>query len=627
MLLSLQNDKPESAPQAELFRKENVFQKLLALDAKVRKAGLGALDGKDPLVAIGTESDAQGRVTKNSYGVLNLSWQAEQHPEWGAQIRAELEAIKRGIKEAHGLPLKFLIWAGMGGSAEDKSMYNEVGLLGRGIRCFVLDSTDPAKLAAILEAMQDRSGMTLAQVLRSTLVVGMAMGMTSYEPVVNLEKLHALYQKQEIDSRPNFVYMTLPGSLLDQFASRQGYRRIELQPDQANTTAGRHSAPLTRGSLYPLGLARVDLAKWIEQAVLKPEDVDTAWRLAAFLHTQARAGRNKVTLLLPKKWAGAGLWTKQDFEESLGKSEEFGLKIVIGERVKLANYRSPKEPQQDRVFLAVSVKGQANSNADKVALLRRAGYPVATLTLRQDALSRYLQFIHYTVFGIGYLEKMNFVTQPSVELYKAITNRLFTEAQQAGGVERTEAWRRAFCSDRSLPFNGAVTLHANLLPDSLLPEGGSPAQAYGCLLRELSQHRTIEYGELTFFGDMRYSRRGKAMRKSLDRAADTLFRTRLKMPVDVYEGPAMNHSYHEMIIGHGRCLSTVILSELPETIPAAGYTAEYHRAQFLATQLALAERGRHVVALTVRDLDEKSLTVLDQFFHQAAQAAKAKVTA
>ena len=33
------------------------------------------------------------------------------------------------------------------------------------------------------------------------------------------------------------------------------------------------------------------------------------------------------------------------------------------------------------------------------------------------------------------------------------------------------------------------------------------------------------------------------------------------MPADVYEGPAMNHSYHEMIIGHGKCFSTVLIAE------------------------------------------------------------------
>ena len=32
--------------------------------------------------------------------------------------------IRGRIKDTHGAPLQFLIWAGMGGSAEDKSMYN-----------------------------------------------------------------------------------------------------------------------------------------------------------------------------------------------------------------------------------------------------------------------------------------------------------------------------------------------------------------------------------------------------------------------------------------------------------------------------------------------------------------------
>jgi hypothetical protein len=96
------------------------------------------------------------------------------------------------------------------------------------------------------------------------------------------------------------------------------------------------------------------------------------------------------------------------------------------------------------------------------------------------------------------------------------------------------------------------------------------------------------------------------------------------MPVDIYEGPAMNHSYHEMVIGHGRCLSTVILSERPEHLAAADYTADYHRAQFLATQMALAERGRYVVAITLKDLDETTLTALDEFFRNVATLLKTR---
>ena len=81
----------------------------------------------------------------------------------------------------------------MGGSVEDKSMYNALGLLRGGVRFYALDSTDPAKLEAILADMRRCDRRPLRDVLRSTLVVAMALGMTSYEPVVNLKALARLY--------------------------------------------------------------------------------------------------------------------------------------------------------------------------------------------------------------------------------------------------------------------------------------------------------------------------------------------------------------------------------------------------------------------------------------------------
>ena len=144
-------------------------------------------------------------------------------------------------------------------------------------------------------------------------------------------------------------------------------------------------------------------------------------------------------------------------------------------------------------------------------------------------------------------------------------------------------------------------------------------EIYASILSGRAASRQAEYAELTFFGDTRYSAPGRALRLVLERAAEKLFRAKLKMPVDIYEGPAMNHSYHEMIIGHGRCFSTVLISDQPESIPEAGYTADYHRAQFLATQMALEQRGRAVVSIHLRDLSERSLAALSEFFGQAAR--------
>ena len=621
--LSLYHDDPVSDPFFESFNNDDVLARLKALDARASRKGLESLDPKrNRLIPLGTEIDANGRVTKNSYGVFHLCWRAEKDGDWSERVDAELAAIRDGIQSAHKTKLRFLVWTGMGGSAEDKSAYNAVGLLSRGPRCYVLDSTDPAKLKSILADMQKRSGQSLKETLKSTLVVGMAMGMTSYEPVVNLEKLHLLYEKHRIDSRSNFLYMTLPGSLLDRFAAPRGYRRIELQLDKGNATAGRHSSPLTRGSLYPLGLAGVNLRDWISGTFFTPDQIQTAWRLAAFLHAQGTAGRDKVTLLLPRDWEGAGLWTKQDFEESLGKSERIGIKIAIGEKLKLANYRAPKDALQDRVFLVVQRKGSAGADRSKLTLMKRLGYPLAVLNVPPEApLSAYMQFIHYTVFGLGYLRGMNFVTQPSVELYKAITSRVVAEAPN--GITAGAEWQRLVNPATSLRYRGGVSLHYVHLAGRAGAVKGDAAEMYARLLASYLPGREIDTAELTFFGDTRYYERGRLVRKVLDRAAESIFRSRLKMPVDVYEGPAMNHSYHEMIIGHGKCFSTVLLSEKSESIPAAGYTADYHMAQFLATQLALAERGRPVVALLLKDLEEGTRAALGDFFRDAAAHLKA----
>jgi glucose-6-phosphate isomerase len=616
LLLTLHHDKPESELSFQRFRDGSVLGRLKALDSRARRKGLRALDAsRGALIPIGMEIQRR-RVTKNGYGVFNLAWQAEHHPEWAGMIEREIAEIRARVVEIHGAPLKFLIWAGMGGSAEDKAMYQAAGMLRRGPRLYVLDSTDPEKLKAIEEDIAKRSGLAPREYWKRTLVVGMAMGMTSYEPVVNLERIARACDAARVDSRANIYYLTLPGSLLDQFASARGYRRVALQPDDANSTAGRHSGPLTRGSLYPLALAGTDLKAWIAGAVLSADEIETAWRLASFLHAQGAAGRDKVTLLLPRAWEGAAIWTKQDFEESLGKAGDLGIKIVTDERVRMTNYRAPKDPRQDRVFLAVQFKGEP---AGKAALIRRAGYPIASLTLAPSApLSGYMQFIHYCVFGMAWLRNVNFVTQPNVELYKSIANRLHSEARRAGGITRTKEWRE---TSRGAVWRGRVTLNWDRLKGCAETDAGTAPAIYASLIRQFSDDRRIEYGELTFFGDTRYSSRGRAVLAVLDRAAERLFRAGLKMPVDVYEGPAMNHSYHEMIIGCGKCFSTILI-----VAPGQGNdtSADYHYAQFLATQMALAERGRAVVSITLRDLESATLAALEEFFKQAATHVKAK---
>ena len=78
------------------------------------------------------------------------------------------------------------------------------------------------------------------------------------------------------------------------------------------------------------------------------------------------------------------------------------------------------------------------------------------------------------------------------------------------------------------------------------------------------------------------------------------------MPVDVYEGPAMNHSYHEMIIGHGKCFSTILISDAAEEMREIGIRPIII-ARSSGNAMALAERGRAVVSITLRDLEDGTL--------------------
>ena len=149
---------------------------------------------------------------------------------------------------------------------------------------------------------------------------------------------------------------------------------MELQLDNKNTTAGRHSGPLTRGSLYPLSLAGYDLSKWMSAANLNAAEVRAAFELAGFLQANALEGRDKLTLFLPREWQGGAVWTKQDFEESLGKSQDIGIKVAIGEQIKASNYFSPKEMKQDRCFLAVNslcFVSRSHESVETVAALNR----------------------------------------------------------------------------------------------------------------------------------------------------------------------------------------------------------------------------------------------------------------
>ena len=87
-----------------------------------------------------------------------------------------------------------------------------------------------------------------------------------------------------------------------------------------------------------------------------------------------------------------------------------------------------------------------------------------------------MQFVHYAVFGLAWLRKINFVTQPNVELYKSITYKLHFESERSGGIAKTKEWRQTEESPRKSVWRGRVTLRWDRLPPSV-EVGGTTAPA------------------------------------------------------------------------------------------------------------------------------------------------------
>ncbi len=371
---------------------------------------------------------------------------------------------------------------------------------------YTLDSSDPEKLKAIVDSMQHRAHEPIAKLLPSTLVIG-----HNYAT----DRLKFVYEKFGLDPAPHFVEI------------------------DAN-----------RAVLYQLALANKDLKQWLEP-VPHPE----APKLAAFLHAQIEAGRDKITLLLPDEWASIAPWTRRAFE---------GLHVVAGEKPNLRNYA------KDRVILVIQRKGEQHPEAAAIKALRNAGYPIAALTFNATApLSRYMRFIEDTAFTL----KRPFTPQAALP--------------EIDDIAGNPLWKQ---------------LHAS--PES--PRTLANAINYG------AKTKSFACGEIAFFGDLRYSENGALLRKALDNSARLLFRAPLKMPSTVCEAPS------GLLPNNPGTFSILIMPAVQNRFALAQYEPDRHIAEFLGTKLLYDKGRRQSRAILVKDLSLDSIAVLEEFFSQTA---------
>jgi transaldolase/glucose-6-phosphate isomerase len=228
-----------------------------------------------------------------------------------------------------------IVLLGMGGSSLAPEVFSTTF---GGMTLTVLDTTHPEAVLAAEEGGE----------LRSTLFI---VASKSGGTVETLSQFAYFFDKVQDGSR--FVAITDPGTPLEGLARARGFRRVFLNPPDIG---GRYSA-LSYFGLVPAALIGVDVHALLHSAeemacacadFVPVADNPGLW-LGALIGEAAKAGRDKLTLLIPDEVAAFGAWLEQLIAESTGK-EGTGIVPVEGEPPGPADVYG-----RDRLFVSLGV--------------------------------------------------------------------------------------------------------------------------------------------------------------------------------------------------------------------------------------------------------------------------------
>jgi len=339
-------------------------------------------------------------------------------PELMFQSLARLKQFSAGVV-ADGVTDVVLL--GMGGSSLAPEVLRAVlGTAPGHPRLHMLDSTDPASVRA--------ASTTPAH----TLYLISSKSGTTIEPNVL-----AAYFEQELknagvrDWPRHFVAITDGGTALETRAREVGFRDVFVNPSDIG---GRYSA-LSFFGLVPAALMGQDIDSLVGWGLAmlstaQTETVDAAANPAVALGlaigASARAGRDKMTLVVPPALEPFGLWVEQLIAESTGK-HGVGVVPIAGEPPTDASHYGT-----DRLFVRVTPKG-ATLDAPQINDAPR----VEIELVEMPALGA--EFVRWEIATAvaGALLEINPFDEPNVQQAKDATRVLLDRVQREGKLPAT----------------------------------------------------------------------------------------------------------------------------------------------------------------------------------------------
>jgi len=393
-----------------------------ALSALVEKKALRRLWDSDPTLF--TPDPAHEKSIKSRLGWLRSP----------AQMRDKAAELTAFAAELRRDGYKHAVLLGMGGSSlcPEVLARSFAGAPGA-LDLHVLDNTDPAAVAAV-EAKIDLSRTLFIVASKS----GGTIEIKSFEQYFWAKTLAACEGDGARAGR-HFAAITDPDTALGKLAADKKYRRTFLNPADIG---GRYSA-LSYFGLVPAALLGIDVAGLVDEGAemaaasspAVPVGDSPGVRLGAILGAAAKAGRDKLTLVISPEIESLGSWIEQLVAESTGKE---GKGIIP---IDLEPVSSPDNYGSDRLFVYTRLEGSAGAGALDAALdaLERAGQPVVRIQVA-DRLALGREFMRWEVATAiaGSVLGVNPFDEPNVTEAKQATAALLATFIKEGALPRPE---------------------------------------------------------------------------------------------------------------------------------------------------------------------------------------------
>ncbi|MEK7772811.1 MAG: bifunctional transaldolase/phosoglucose isomerase, partial [Deltaproteobacteria bacterium] len=383
-----------------------------AVEELGREGFLARLWAKDP--ALWKHGPEEAGIIKNGLGWLAVPGVMEAH-------KAGITDFAAGVKMSGFTSVVLL---GMGGSSlAPLVLARSFGPQAGYPELIVLDSTDPEAVKHVEDAVD----------IKKTLFIVSSKSGSTIEPLSFFEYYYnRLHEEMGEEAGGNFMAITDPGSALEGFSRKYRMRKLFLNPGDIG---GRFSA-LSYFGLVPAALAGIDISRLLYhglkvQAALHPcvsEARNPAVKLGAALAELAKAGRDKVTFILPDEISAFGIWLEQLIAESTGK-EGRGLVPIAGEPL-----ADPGSYGNDRVFVHIGLGRTGAKLASTLKALSSSGHPVISYRLNDlhEIGGEFLMWEAATAVA-GRILGINPFDQPDVERAKKLTlARLESKGVKAG---------------------------------------------------------------------------------------------------------------------------------------------------------------------------------------------------